>query len=610
MSASLCDFMLQIQTSVENLERLEKNNLFVIQLDDKRQWYRYHHLFADFLQLRLQKQAPHELQKLHRRAAQWLRENGFTHEAIDHAFAAGDVDMAANIIDSISMRMAMESQLVVLAEWQSQLPEEIVAARPWLCISFAWSHLLTGDVEAVEPLLQKAETAIAGREPGADDDTEVRGYITVLRAFIARALGDFRRAIEISLEARKKLSEEDLAIWGILALNLGNSYLACGELDRADKTLTESATACRKTHSYYAEIAAISNRSYLQIIRGRLQEAAKTAQEVILLGTERGGGHPLPATGYGYVSLGQIFYEWNNLSEAESNLVRGIELGKKINEVSILMRGNLALARLRVTQGDSDGAMVALSHAQELAPCCRLPEGPQIDGWEMDIKMALSNIEEPRRWADEYANQSHKPDDYLYFILDLAFARIRLKQGRPTESLGVLEPLLAAAEAGGRHGDMVEILALIALAQAGDGENEEAMTALQKALELGESEGYTRTFIDNGEAMASLLKEAVSRDICRDYAAKLLKIFSGESGRKTSRRAGHTTGNQPLVDPLSDRELEVVALVADGLKYQEIADKLVVSLNTIRTHSKNIYTKLGVDSRTRAIDKARELKLI
>ncbi len=610
ISASLCDHLLESSTSVENLEQLEKSNLFVIQLDDERQWYRYHHLFADFLQQRLQVKEPQELANLHRRAAQWLRENGFTHEAIGHAFAAGDVDMAADIIDSICMSMAMDSQLVTLSEWQSRLPEVVVAARPWLCISFAWSRLLTGEIAAVEPLLQKAETAIANRETAADDDAEVRGYITVMRAFIARGMGEFRRAIEISLEARKKLSEEDLAIWGILALNLGNSYLACGELVEADKTLTEAGTACRKARNYYAEIAAISNRSYLQMIQGHLQEAAKIAQKAIQLGTERGGGHPLPATGYGYVGLGQVFYEWNNLSEAESNLVRGLELGKKINEVSILMRGNLALARLRVTQGDSDAAMVALNHARELAPCCRLPEGPQIDGWEMDIKLALGNLEEPRRWADEYANQSREPLDYLNFRLDLTLARVRLEQGRPAETLGVLETLLPAAKAAGRHGDMVEILALTALAQASDGEKEEAMAALQKALELGEPEGYARTFIDNGQPMAALLKEAVARGICRDYAAKLLKIFGGESGRKTSRSAGHLTGNQPLVDPLSDRELEVVALVADGLKYQEIADKLVVSLNTIRTHSKNIYTKLGVDNRTKAIDKARELKLI
>ncbi len=287
-------------------------------------------------------------------------------------------------------------------------------------------------------------------------------------------------------------------------------------------------------------------------------------------------------------------------------MVRGIELGKKINEVSILMRGNLALARLRVTQGDPDGARVVLNHARELAPCCRLPEGSQIDGWEMEIKLALGNLEEPRRWADEYANQSREPGDYLNFRLDLTFARVRLEQGRAAEALGVLETLLPAAESGDRRGDVVEILALMALAQASDGDTEQAMAALQKALEVGETEGHIRTFIDNGQAMAALLKEAVSRGIYRDYAAMLLKQFRSKSSRRTSRRAG----NQPLIDPLSERELEIITLVAAGLKYPEIADKLVVSLNTIRTHAKNIYTKLDVDSRDKAINKARELKLI
>ena len=613
LSAPLCNELLTITNSQEILDELEKNNLFLVSLDNEREWYRYHHLFGDFLNQRLKEKEPEALNPLHKRAAAWLGSNEQTMEAIAHAIEGEDLKMAADIIEPIAQGMIIDSQVLPLLNWKSKLSEDIISKRPWISTAFAWSCILAGmNQEDVEPLLDLAETAINEDKSGDDIDLELLGYVTAARAFMAIGKGKLDDLIKdsIKMKAMKQIPDDNIFLQAALNLNLGSAYYVHGEFEDAKKYLVDGSKLSMESKSYSSALLGKSYLGYMQITEGFFQESIQTFNKVIEIGTEAGGGQPIPSTGYGYMGLGQVFYEWNNLSDAEINIKRGIELGDKINNLTTGIRGNLALVKLKQAQKDFDLAEAALNLAMEMAPRgIRVPEGLQISAWEMELKLAKGVTIDTAAWADVRSEQLGETLEYIDLRLDIALAKIRIDQERPADALNVLKKLLKDAREAGRRGDAIEILTLVAIAEMQSENTDVAMSEFKNALDLGEPKRYVRTFIDQGKAVEGLLKKAISEEIKVDYASMLLKSLIADSKISKSSRA-KAAKEQPLVDPLSERELEVLALVAERLQYQEIADRLVVSLNTIRTHSKSIYSKLGVNSAAQAADKARELGLI
>ncbi len=613
LSAPLCNELLTITNSQEILDELEKNNLFLVSLDNEREWYRYHHLFGDFLNQRLKEKEPEALNPLHKRAAAWLGSNEQTMEAIAHAIEGEDLKMAADIIEPIAQGMIIDSQVLPLLNWKSKLSEDIISKRPWISTAFAWSCILAGmNQEDVEPLLDLAETAINEDKSGDDIDLELLGYVTAARAFMAIGKGKLDDLIKdsIKMKAMKQIPDDNIFLQAALNLNLGSAYYVHGEFEDAKKYLVDGSKLSMESKSYSSALLGKSYLGYMQITEGFFQESIQTFNKVIEIGTEAGGGQPIPSTGYGYMGLGQVFYEWNNLSDAEINIKRGIELGDKINNLTTGIRGNLALVKLKQAQKDFDLAEAALNLAMEMAPRgIRVPEGLQISAWEMELKLAKGVTIDTAAWADVRSEQLGETLEYIDLRLDIALAKIRIDQERPADALNVLKKLLKDAREAGRRGDAIEILTLVAIAEMQSENTDVAMSEFKNALDLGEPKRYVRTFIDQGKAVEGLLKKAISEEIKVDYASMLLKSLIADSKISKNSRA-KAAKEQPLVDPLSERELEVLALVAERLQYQEIADRLVVSLNTIRTHSKSIYSKLGVNSAAQAADKARELGLI
>jgi LuxR family maltose regulon positive regulatory protein len=596
------------------LERLEQANLFVVPLDNKRQWYRYHHLFADMLRLRLRRTWPDRVPELHRRASAWYEVQGDAGEAFRHALAAGDVERAADIIQPIGMTMIAESRLSKLLGWLIKLPQELVAARPWLCASGAWANLLAGQLDGVEPLLQFADSILSDTTPETlADHGRIYGHVTTIRAFLARwREGDFARSIQLSQEASKYVPVDSVVARSALALNLGNANLVIGELTSAASALDEARTVAQKGDNHYVALAASYYLGQVQVAQGYLHQAAKTYRQALQLGVEWGGGQPLPATGYAHVGLSQVLYEWDDLEQALIHVTRGIEMGERANEVSIVLDGTLTLIELKGAQGEMMAASEAFDRVQQvLANSTRAQVSSQLAAQQAQLWLAQDNLAAALRWAGEREALMNAEVHYARMPEYLALARVLIPQGReqPADSRladasNLLTRLLEKAEAAGWMGSAIVILALQAVAFQAQGQTHQALLALDRALSLGEPDGYVRVFVDRGEPMAALLREAASRGIRPPYVGQLLALFEPVDGPAQARPTA------PLIEPLSEREIEVLQLLKTDLSGPEIAQQMMVSVNTVRFHTKNIYGKLGVNNRRQAVAQAESLGLL
>jgi LuxR family maltose regulon positive regulatory protein len=605
------------------LDRIERANLFIVPLDDERRWYRYHHLFADLLRNQLSRKQPKLLPTLHLRASEWFEQEAMIPEAVHHAAMAKDFDRAATLIESSASTLLNESRPATLLSLMAKLPEKSVVARPWLCVYGAWAYFLTWQFDAVEPLLHSAEMRLAQVtevQPPETwvDNARIRGRMITLRAFMAQGQGDLPGAIELSNEALKYLDEDDHQLRSVLEQNLGNICLISGQLASARRHLNRSATAGRAAGNFFAALGAVSRLAELETIQGHLHEAAKTYRQAIQLGTQWGGGQPLPGTSRAHVGLAQVLYEWNDLDEAAHHLKQGMHLSEQCGEQEVVLEGYLTLARLRQAQCQANAATEALERAEALAPGDnRILDAGHVSSWQVRISLAQGDLTAARRWADskEPALSLSDVPDIRFEVPCLTLVRVRIAEGEVKEAMRLLVRLLQTAEAEGRVGRVIEILVLRGLAFSqtpasrvgplgGDGEDmAQAMTCLERALSLAELEGYVRVFVDEGRAMAELLRHAASRGILPEYVAKLLAAFD------VSESKTHPP-TQPLVEPLSQRELEVLRLLTTGFSTPEVAQELFIAVSTVRSHVKSIYSKLNVHKRNDAIQRAKELKLL
>jgi LuxR family maltose regulon positive regulatory protein len=620
LTGPLCDALTGHTDGRDMLDRLEQANLFVVALDNRREWYRYHHLFADVLQhnlrrTELRRTELNQISDLHRRASEWYEAHGDVGEAFRHALAARDLERAADIIDAVCLSMITESRLSRLLGWMDQLSLELIADRPWLCVCGAWANLLTGRLGNVDNLLQLSDSFLSksSAKTLADYD-QILAHGISIRAYLARwREGDIARSITLSQEALQYVSQDNLWIRSTLSLNLGNGNLVIGELKAAAAFFDESQALAQQSEMYFVALAAASSLGEVQAGQGSLHQAAKTCRQAIQLGTEWGGGQPLPATGYAHITLGQVLYEWNELDEALIQITRGIELGEQTNGLSRVQRGTLTLFELKRSQGDLRGASEALDRVQELlSEFTRAQVSSQLSAHQAQLWLAQGNLTVASTWAKEHETLIGGKVSYERMPECLALSRVLIALGReqPGESYlfdasSLLAQLLEKAEASSWAGNTIMILALQAIAFHAQGEMDQAVLTLKRALSLGEPEGYTRTFVNEGAPMAFLLKQLEGHR----YAAHLLTAFADPIEPSTQSLSYRNHSSQ-LVEPLSERELEVLYLMADGLKYKEIAEQLIVSLNTVRSHIKNIYGKLGVNNRTQAIAKASELELL
>jgi len=616
MSAPLCNATTGMDNGQALLAQLEQANLFLVPLDDERRWYRYHHLFADLLRNQLQQAQPDQVPALHRRASEWYESKGQIVEAVGHALLAGDVERIEHLVAGNALAVIYHGELATVARWLDALPGEVMRSRPRLCVAHAWVLAHAGQLDGIEPLLQDAEQALAGPDehaetpvPRSAEGQHVRGHIAAVRAYVAALKGDNCRAAGLAGEALDRLPETDLTVRGWTALLLGCVLRSQGDYTAAAEAFAEALVVSRAADDSHITVDVLWEQAALQLAQGQLHKVMSTCEEALQIAnqyTERGGWQ-LPVTGYIYSLMGFVLCEWNDLEAALHYAQEGIELCKQWGQADALTQGYFRLARALRAVGDTTGALDAIREARQaargLAPWYAVTAGAHA----ARLRLAQGDVEAAARWAQE---SGLGPDDELdieYCTSYLVLARILMAQGRPDEAWGLLARLLEMVEAAEAMGPAIGILILQALILQAQGKRDQALAALERALSLAEPEGYVRAFVGAGAPMDELLRQAAVRGIRLDYVRKLLAALDSEPAAKqrTSRPAASS-----LAEPLSERELEVLRLLATHLSSAGIARELVVSVNTARSHIKKIYGKLDVHTRTDAVRRAEKLGLL
>ena len=618
LSGPLCDAVTGQGGGKAMLEALDRGNLFLVPLDDRRQWYRYHHLFADVLQARLLDEQPGQVPGLHRRASVWYEQNGEPPMAIGHALAARDFDQAADLIERAIPAMRITRQETTVHGWLKALPDEVVRVRPMLSFAVAGALVTGGEPEEVEVRLRDAgrwlqEAAATGEgslaRPGemvVADEEEYRrlpGAIELYRSALALVRGDVPGTVRHAQRTLDLALTEDHGVRAGAAGFLGLAFWTSGDLEAAHPAWAQCAAGLRRSGQIADIFGCAIAMADIRLVQGRLGEAMRTYDQALQRASVQ-DGPVLRGTADMYVGMSEVHRERGDLQAATQQLLRSQELGEYNGLPQNPYRWRVAMARIRQAEGDLGGALDLLDEAERLYVGDFFPNVRPVPALKARVWIAQGRLGEALGWAHEQGLSADDDLSYLREFEHITLARMLLarSRGEPVHQVTrLLERLLLAAEEGGRTGHVIEILVLQALALQAPGPIPAALTCLERALTLAEPEGYVRVFVDEGPPIGSLLRAAEKQGTTRDYVRRLLAAVS--QTRQDS------PGRQALIDPLSERELDVLRLPGTELDGPAIARELMVSLNTVRTHTKNIYTKLAVTNRRAAVRRAAELDL-
>ncbi|NUM77398.1 hypothetical protein HUU40_23815 [candidate division KSB1 bacterium] len=605
----------QIRNAQAMLEHLERANLFIIPLDDKRQWYRYHHLFAELLRFRLQQSQPEAVAELHHRASIWFESNDLMEEAIEHAIAAKDWDRAAGLIEIVALKLLARWQQGSLLNWIKFLPDHAFEKRPNLCLWSAYLAIHTANYDSCEPYLQKAEQAWQ-RDPHDQKLCAVWTARALLAYFRGNAAGVLEAAQQAVALAHPDNAREQAQSRMVMALgSLLKAFIA-----QAQEGFEKALLASEEAGDDITYLGSCAWLGFVHAAQGRLQDATTILHHAV---SPKSREFPRAAL-MAHSILCDLEDERNNAAAAEAHLRVCVDIDQRSKRSWVLISDGLrALVRMLYKRGDKKEALNLIAHQQTLAQKHRNKTAvqqmralhAQLCLWEKDLVAAA-------RWAEA----SHLANDADFSfgreIEYLTFVRVLFAQTRYDEAITLLNRLQRIVEADGRMRCLLEILVLQALAHKSQGQMQQATHALERALTLAEPEGYIRTFVDEGASMVELLQRfmrdqqktspSVARRVLQSYVMKLLAAFPPElvpAAVQTHKTSAALPASY-LVDPLSERELEVLKLIASGLSNPEIARKLFVATSTVKRHINNIYAKLDVHNRTQAVAKGRELKVL
>ena len=630
LCGGLCDAVTGRTDSQVMLERVEQAGLFLVPLDEVRGWWRYHHLFADLLRARLQQQRPGRVVALHRAAAAWCEDHGLADDAVRHALAAGDAAWSMRLVERHADAFLLRSEDATLQRWLAALPAGLAGSRPRLLLAQARLALLSHRVEAAEVALDAAERALASAPGAADEPFEpsvgraashlanVPAAIALGRTLLAALHGDAEPAITFGRRTLANLGEGEWLLTSHANGYLGVAERLRGHLAEAERALSSSIAQGRAAGQPTMTAWGYQDLGQVQRARGRLDTAAGTYRQALEV-TAATSRPALPAAGIAYVGLAEVAYQRNELDTALRHVSEGIGACRQMNFTPPLATGLATLAWIRQAQGDAAGAREAMEEAGQAGP------GPGVAGLlspvpaqRARLQLAQGEVAAAARWAQQSGlcpdDEPGYPREPEYLVL----ARVLLAQDRPGAALTLLERLRAAAVSQDRAGSVIEIQALQALALAAAGEENAAVDALAQALILACPQGYVRVFADEGPPMAALLgalvaaqraEQAVARGVPLGCLARVLRAFSGKNAMEGARR-GAAAAVPGLVEQLTARELEVLALLAAGTPNPRIAEQLVVTLDTVKKHVSHLLGKLGAANRTEAVTRARQLGLI
>jgi LuxR family transcriptional regulator, maltose regulon positive regulatory protein len=621
LNGPLCDAVTGQNTGKATLEALDRGNLFLVPLDDRRQWYRYHHLFADVLRARLLDEQPDAGPDLHRRASEWYEQNGDRSEAIRHALTAEDFERAADLIELAGPAMRQARQEATLRRWLEALPNELFKDRPVLTVGYVGALMATGELDGVDALLHAAERWLDSPENRGSnapsermvvaDEAEferLAGTIAMYRAAQAHMVGDVAGTLAHARRVLDLVPADDHLGRGAATALIGLAYWSTGDLDAAYRWYADGQTSLEKAGNLSDVVGCAITLADIRIAQGRLHEAMDLYERGLQVATAQ-GGPTLRGAADMHVGMSELFRERNDLETASQHLLAGRDLGDENGLPQNSYRSRVAAARIRQARGDLDGALELLSEAARRYAGDFSPDVRPVAALKARVWIAQGRLSEAWGWARERSVTAADELRYVRTFEHATLARLLLAQGTRDsddhvidEAIDLTKRLLTAAEAGGANGSAIDVLVVGALAHLARGDSAGALASLDRAVALAEPEGYVRVFADEGPPMATMLKLAAKQRNAPGYVRRLLAVVV------TAERT--TAVEQPLVEPLSEREHEVLRLLESELDGPGMARELSVSLATVRTHTRNIYAKLGVNSRRAAVRRAAELGLL
>jgi LuxR family maltose regulon positive regulatory protein len=615
LCGGLCDALTQQSGGAERLDRLAAENLFLAPLDDRRAWYRYHQLFADLLRARLAQTQFDRIAELQRRASRWYLDHTLYPEAVAHALASHDVDWAADIIEDAGKVWLLRSELVTVSSWLNALPPDVVRARPRLSVLRVWVLLVSGRPQEIDGYTR--DIALWLESHHADPlAPSIHAEVTAIEAYAVRLRGDFPRAIDLSQQALTQLPETD-HLCGLIAFNLGMAHSNSGNLNEANQAFESAAQFSEQAGDSEMMLLALTSVAQVQRERGQLRAAEKSCRRVLELSGGEGAWSPMVS--FALIALGNVQYAWNDLVAAESSLQRGLQLAQRGGNAELLISGYAPLLWLRRAQGDRAGAQAVM---QTLLTITQRYHTPRLDELAAFYRAWLAldddDLRPAQAWLDQTGRTVDDPIDLIHLLDYTVLARVQLALGQPDRARRLLERLSSLAESAGHGRTLIELLILTARAHAVSGDQTQALQSLARAIELAEPEGCLRPFVDEGEVLRLLILDfgfwiktrtpRSSRLLA--HADRLLACFAGDAEPTSAAVQNRQSKIQNPPVLLSDRELEVLRLIAAGQSNEEIAAQLIISLGTVKAHTSNIYRKLDVRGRAQAVVRARELHLL
>ncbi len=626
LSAPLCDAVLAheegargepplIGQSASILVYLERANLFLVPLDDERVWYRYHHLFADLLRMQLQRSLDAQgVAQLHARASEWHRQNGSILEAIHHASMALDDERVEHLIEQHYMAMVRRGEQSGMRLWTGKLSKELVYRRPWLCIYEAYSHAWFGELDEADRLLEEAEKHIRS-EISIPDVRSMQAHLAYIKSRVTAMRGDIHRAIKFCLAACEHIPANNLALQFDTRVTLGYEYFLGGDYVNSSQILNEAIRSGISAGAIIHTVVASCFMARLHAVQGFLHKSYDLYQAAAQLIPETSGEHR-DARALVEIGMAEILYEWNDFGAALIRIEQGLALLPFWGKVDDSVLAYVTMARIHLAQSNKREAIEAVEKAIQLTQTRGVFSEARnaVEIAQVKLWLALGDMKAAKRWAASQQARLSTDDRFRFDqeLAHIALARVWIAQHKRREAIDLLMHLEEIARASERMGRVIAILRLKALALQAMGDSDHALLALTACLTLAEPEGYGRIFLDEGQPMQVLLAQWLAHADAgplRDYAARVLAQFDAESQEDTAPQET-TRPSENLLEPLSQRELEVLHLMAQGSTNKEIAQQLFIAPGTVKAHTSNIYRKLDVANRTEAAARARQLGLL